>query len=124
MDILSVSCRISIIGDGDRSVNLEMARDEKGNQIWKVIRESRDSVFVPAPRAGTWTHGSPLPFLWLWIQPEGETIEKTLLFADGVPSVFLFEAPCGGSLKAERAVYYGGGLLGREVSCQFSQWCV
>lgn len=124
MDILSVSCKITLLENKDRSVNLEIVRDEDGKQIWKVAENSKDSLFVPAPRRGTWTHGSPLPSIWLWIHPEGEEAEKTLLAADGISSNFLFDAACGRSLTSERAVYYGGTSTGQDVSCKFSLWCI
>jgi hypothetical protein len=126
MDILSVVCKVSLIDDKKiQSVNLEIARSEKEEkieQIWKVIDKSTDSLFVPAPRWGTWEHGSPFPALWLSFNPEGET-ERTLLYAEGIHSEFLRDATCGKPIMAKSALYYVGRAEAKPATCEFSLWC-
>ncbi|MGI8787374.1 MAG: hypothetical protein ACR2HG_06400 [Pyrinomonadaceae bacterium] len=122
--MFSVRCTVTLLKDKNRKVDIEIFKDPKGNQLWKVIRAAGGSLRLSALEGDWDVNGGEM--LSLWYKPTNN--EKTTpfgsitLFVEDVKQNFLQDIIGNGtSFVAENASLFNDNPSEKDVTCSFSR---
>lgn len=117
----SVKCTVTLVADKNRKVDIEISKDNNGNQLWKLIKAAGGNLSLPKT-TGVW-EVIPGDTLALWEDSRRKPVQDgIMLVVFDVNKLFMYDIVNDGkTIGPNEAGLYNGNPAEKDVTCKLAR---
>lgn len=116
----SVRCTVTLVADKNRKVDIEISKDNDGNQLWKLIKAAGGNLSLPKT-AGVWEAIGDILALWEDSRRK-PTQDGIMLVVFNIDKLFMHDIISEGkTIGPNDAGLYNGNPAEKDVTCKLAR---